>query len=257
VSPLRFLGAAVLLVGSAAARAQLACSPAHLAGGGELRVTSPGAFGVSPSSDVTLTYRNTTAGGPAVRFPTTRAWSASAITFLFAVDALAPGAYEVVLSSPAGALRNPTCFTVDPPLRAITSIRGPAASSIPTATLDIVVDGDWPCDGETKITLWGTRFTPGTEAGGLDASAWRSGKTMVEIGYEGAASAGMPPTAIAIARLAIRDAGTMEFTVSRCLLMLPRLKVRVWFPDGTKSAWQYVRTAWDHPGSGVGVLTSH
>jgi len=249
--------AAGLLAGGEA-RAQLACTPGNLThGGGELRITSPGAFGGSPSAEVVLTYRNTTAGGTAVGFPGSRTWSASAVTYLFATGALRPGTYEVVVSSPAGALRNPSCFTVDAPLTAITTIRGPSAGSIPSATLDIVVDGDWPCDGLTKITLWGHGFTPGTEGTGINpVRDWTSGKTMVEISAEGRPSAGMPPDAGAGGRIVVRDPGTIEFTVSKCLLMLPGLKARVWLPDGTKTAWQQVRTAWDHPGSGVdGVLT--
>ena len=249
----RVLGVAALLLGSAAAPAQLTCTPSRLLAGAELRIGSPGAFGGSPSSDVVLTYRRATGGSP-VRFGAPRSWSAREVAFLLPAG-LADGVYEVLLSSPAGALRNAACFTIGPPLVAITTIRGPVPG-IALPTLDIVVDGDWPCDGETKITLWGKLFTPGTEGTGINpVRDWRAGRTMVEISAEGRPSAGMPPSAGAGGRIVIRDPGTIEFTVSKCLLMLPGLKVRVWLPDGNKTAWQQVRTAWDHPGSGVdGVL---
>jgi hypothetical protein len=244
-----------LLLLAADARAQLTCTPARLAAGAEIRIGSPGAFGGAPSAEVSLTYRNTAGGSPA-SFGPARSWTSREVAFVLPAG-LANGVYEVVLSSPAGALRNPACFTVGPPLIAITTIRGPVAASIASATLDIVVDGDWPCDGLTKITLWGHGFAPGTEGTGINpVRDWRSGRTMVEIAAEGRPSAGMPPDAGAGARIVVRDPGTIEFTVSKCLLMLPGLKVRVWLPDGTKTAWQHVRTAWDHPGSGVdGVLT--
>ena len=50
-----------------------------------------------------------------------------------AAAGLADGVYEVVLASPAGALRNPSCFTIGPPLVAITTIRGPVAGLVPPA----------------------------------------------------------------------------------------------------------------------------
>jgi hypothetical protein len=61
-----------------------------------------------------------------------------------------------------------------------------------------------------------------------------------------------PPTTRSLGpgRIVIRDAGTIEYTVTKYVLLIPGLKVRVWFPDGTKSAFQYVRTDWDRSGTG-------
>jgi hypothetical protein len=255
----RFALASILAAGLLAggeARAQLTCTPNRLLAGAELRIESPGAFGGSPSSDVVLTYRKATGGSP-VSFGAPRSWSAREVAFLLPAG-LADGAYEVVLTSPAGALRNPACFTIGPPLVAITTLRGPAAASIPTATLDMAVDGDLVCDGDTKITLWGKGFQAGTEAASVAPAGWTSGKTAVEF------SGGRPYPPITRPygppRLVVRDPGTIEVTLTRCVLLIPDLKIRLWFPDGTKSAWKYPRTDWDHDGTGSpssGVLILH
>ena len=121
------------------------------------------------------------------RFGSPRSWSASAVAFLLPTD-LPDGAYAVGLSSPGGALRNASCFTIGPPLVAVTTIRGPVVGVV-LATLDTVVDGDLPCTGDTMMTLWGKRFTPGTEATGIPSSAWMVGKTMVELAGKAALSA--------------------------------------------------------------------
>jgi hypothetical protein len=240
----RAIAAAALFLGSAAAPAQLTCTPSRLLAGAELRIGSPGAFGVSPSGEVRLTYRNT-AGGSATAFTGPRSWSAREVAFLLPAG-LADGVYEVVLSSPAGALRNPSCFTVGPafvaaPLAPRTVVAGVVR------TLDMAVDGDLPWEGDTKITLWGKNFQPGTEASG---PPWTAGKTWVELSGDGRP---YPPTTRTFAppRIVIRDAGTIEYTTTKYVLLIPGLKARVWFPDGTKSAWQYVRTDWDHDGTGA------
>lgn len=243
------------LVAGGEARAQLTCTPNRLRAGEELRIGSPGAFGGTPSADITISYSNT-AGTINRHFGSPRSWSASAVAFLLPTD-LPDGAYGVVLSSPGGALRNPTCFTIGPPLVAVTTIRGPVAG-ITLATLDTVVDGDLPCTGDTMITLWGKNFQPGTEAAaaGPPATSWTVGKTMVELAGEGRP---YPPLTRPFSppRIAIRNAGTIEYTISRCILLMPGLKARVWFPNGTKSAWQHVNTEWDHGGSGPEVIPIH
>ena len=231
------------------AASQLTCTPAHLTGGGELRITSPGAFGASPSGDVVLTYRNTTAGGSPARFPATRAWSASAVTFLFAVDVLTVGTYEVVLSSPAGALRNPACFRVDPALTAITTIRG-SVPGVAHPTLTLARDTENLCFVPTTITLLGTRFSPGTEqpppAGGFTDTSWIAGKTLAEVADESGATRGG-------ARLLIRSDNLIEATTSQCVRFWTNAKIRLWFPDGSRSAWQRIDFT---PGGGGDVLIS-
>ena len=117
----RALAAAVLLFGSAAARAQLTCTPNRLLAGAEIRNGSPGALGGSPSGDVVFTYKRTT-GGPSVGSGAPRSWSAREVACLLPAGPAA-GVYEAVGASPAGALRNPSCFTIGPPLVAITTIR--------------------------------------------------------------------------------------------------------------------------------------
>lgn len=244
--------AAVLLLGSVGARAQLTCTPAHLRAGSELRIGSPGAFGGAPSADVVLTYRRT-AGGAAARFGSPRSWSTREVAFLLPPD-LAAGTYEVVLSSPAGALRNPSCFTVDPVIVAAPLAPRTAVAGVVVPTLDGAIDGDWPCPGTTTINLTGKRLSPGTEAAGVYSSSWSPGKTAIEIGAEGPVSYFPPLRPSAAPRLVIRDAGHMELTVSRCMLLIRGLKVRAWFPDGTKSVWQSVWTEWNHPGAGGGPI---
>src|SRR5712692_5724057 len=135
--------------------AQLTCNPNRLRAGEEIRIGSPGAFGGAPSADVTLSYRNA-AGSINRHFGSPRAWSTREVAFLLPSD-LPDGVYGVTLSSPAGALRNPSCFTVGPPLVAVTTIRGPVAGIV-LPTLDTIVDGDLPCTGETRMTLWGKNF---------------------------------------------------------------------------------------------------
>jgi hypothetical protein len=241
----RWIVPLLLLLLAADARAQLTCAPARLRAGFELRIDSPGAFGASPSAGVVLTYRNT-AGGTATPFGAAHSWSAGEVSFLLPVG-FPTGTYEVVLSSPAGAaLRNPACFTVDPALVAAPLARRTVVAG-GAHTLDMAVDGDLPWDGDTKITLWGKNFQPGTEASG---PPWTAGKTWVELSGDGRP---YPPTTRTFAppRIVIRDAGTIEVTVSKYILLIPGLKARVWFPDGTKSAWQYVRTDWDHDGTGT------
>jgi hypothetical protein len=237
------------LVAGGEARAQLTCTPNRLRAGEEIRIGSPGAFGGAPSAEVTLSYSNAT-GSINRHFGSPRAWSTREVAFLLPSN-LPDGVYGVTLSSPAGALRNPTCFTIGPPLVGVTTIRGPAGVAL--ATLDTVVDGDWPCTGETMIRLWGKRFTPGTEAAGVPSLAWTAGKTMVEFAGDARPFPLLRDPGIA-PRMSIRDAGTIEYTTSRCILLLPGLKARIWFPDGTKSAWQYVMTEWNHGGSSPEVI---
>jgi hypothetical protein len=242
------------LVAGGEARAQLSCTPAHLRAGAEIRIGSPGAFGGSPSADVVLTYRNT-AGGTAARFGAPRSWNTREVAFLLPSD-VATGVYEVVLSSPAGALRNPSCFTVDPPLVVAPIAPRTVIVASVLRSLDEAVDGDLPCTGDTMITLWGKNFQPGTEGGVINPAAnWVAGKTMVELG------GGVPyppPTRPLFSppRIAIRNAGTIEYTISRCILLMPGLKARVWFPDGTKSAWKTVRTDWNRSGSDFGGVVT-
>ena len=247
----RVLAAAALLLGSAAARAQLTCTPTHLRAGSELRIGSPGAFGGSPSADVVLTYRRT-AGGAAARFGSPRSWSTREVAFLLPSD-LATGTYEVVLSSPAGALRNPSCFTIDPVIVAA-PVERVVVGGVAHPTLDGAIDGDLPCPGTTTINLSGKRLSPGTEAAGVYSSDWSPGKTAIEIGGEGPVAPLPPSRPPGAPRLVIRDATHMELTVSRCMLLIRGLKVRAWFPDGTKSAWQTVWTEWNHPGAGGGPI---
>src|ERR1700682_5724971 len=175
--------AAGLLAGGEV-HAQLTCTPNRLRAGEEIRIGSPGAFGGAPSAEVTLSYRNT-AGTINRGFGSPRAWSAREVAFLLPGD-LPDGVYGVTLSSPAGALRNASCFTVGPPLVAVSTIRG-SVPGVVLPTLDTIVDGDLPCTGETTMTLWGKNFQPGTEAASLEspATSWTAGKTMVELAGEG------------------------------------------------------------------------
>lgn len=214
------LAAAALLLGSAGAHAQLTCTPARLRAGFELRIDSPGAFGASPSTGVVLTYRNT-GGGTATRFGAARSWSTGEVSFLLPVD-FPTGTFEVVLSSPAGALRNPACFIVDPAI-----VAAPLAPrtvgvgrAIPTVRW---ADADDPCGHTTAVTVGGSLFPAGAV-----------------VGYD--LQADGPPPDGGWARLGfgpaeVRDAQHVVIFVFDCFLARPHPKVRLRFPGGVTSAW--------------------
>jgi hypothetical protein len=233
----RVLAAAVLLFGSAAAHAQLTCTPNRLLAGAEIRIGSPGAFGGSPSAEVVLTYKRATGGSP-VGFGAPRSWSAREVAFLLPAG-LADGVYEVVLASPAGALRNPSCFTIGPPLVAITTIRGPVAGLVPPAArnADAALN---PCAHPAfqTLTISGERFTPGSETHG---AFWAAGLTWVEAKTDDdPPSTGTHDTPTyrwmhTVPRVV--SATRIEIDMKTCFPLQRGAKVRVWFPDGTKSDW--------------------
>lgn len=216
----RVLASAALLLGSAAAPAQLTCTPGHLRAGNELHIGSPGAFGGSPSADVVLSYRNT-AGGTAARFGSARSWSASEVVFLLPVD-FAAGTYDVVLSSHAGALSKPSCFTVDPalvsaPLAPRTVVVGHAVPTVRWA------DADDPCGRTTTVSVGGSMFPAG-----------------VVVGYDLLADG--PPPDGGWARYGfgppeVRDAQHMVVFVYECFLARSHPKVRLRFPGGVTTEW--------------------
>lgn len=220
MSPSRLLVIAALLAGGAPAHAQLTCTPARLAAGAEIRIGSPGAFGGSPSSEVVLTYRNTAGGGPA-SFGPARSWSSREVAFVLPAG-LANGVYEVILSSPAGALRNPACFTVEPlivaaPLAPRTVGVGRAIPTVRWA------DADDPCGHTTAVTVGGSLFPAGAV-----------------VGYD--LQADGPPPDGGWARLGfgpaeVRDAQHIVIFVFDCFLARSHPKVRLRFPGGVTSAW--------------------
>jgi hypothetical protein len=243
------LAAAALAV-APGAEAQFACSPTRLSAGAQLHLTSAGTFGASMPARFTATAANDRGVSTPLSI---LSWAASDVTVRVPAG-LAPGAYAVVLAAPgAPPQRQPACFTVVPALVAAPLAPRTVSAGVVLSTLDMAVDGDLPCSGDTKITLWGKHFRAGTEARAEAPGGWISGRTAVELGGEGRpypviARTWAPP------RLVVRDPGTIEVTLSRCILLVPGLKVRLWFPDGTKSAWQTVRTEWNHPGSGATLL---
>ncbi|MHB8835082.1 MAG: hypothetical protein ACYC9Y_05160 [Candidatus Methylomirabilia bacterium] len=242
---------AALAGGASTASAQFSCSPATVSAGAEFHLTSAARFGSTQPAGVAV---EAFAGAGSPLRLTIRNWMSSDV--LVRLPAGMPnGVYGVRITTPAGPpQQNPSCVTVrtlvPAPLRPRTAGTGAVA-----ARLDTAIDADLLCPGPTKITLWGSNFTPGTESSqhlgwpterliGGTASAWISGKTMVELG---AARDAFPLLVRPIRpQLVIQDAGTMYFTVSQCVLLFPGLKARIWFPDGTKSEWQRVRTDWDH-----------
>jgi len=238
---------AAIAAGATPANAQFACSPATVSAGAEFHLTSGARFGsTQPAGAAVEAFA--AAGSP--RRLTIRSWTASDVLVRLPVD-MPDGAYGVRVTTPAGLpQQNPSCVTVRtlvPALRPRTAVPGTVA-----ARLNYALDADMLCPGPTRITLWGSNFTPGTESSShigwpgerlLGLSGWTSGKTMVELG---AARDAFPLLLRPIRpQLVIQDAGTMYFTVSQCVLLFPGLKARIWFPDGTKSDWQRVRTDWD------------
>lgn len=239
---------AALAAGAIPANAQFACSPATVSAGAEFHLTSGARFGSTQPAGVTVEVF-AAAGAP--RRLTIRNWTSSDVLVRMPAD-IPGGAYGVRITTPSGPpQQNPSCVTVrtlvSAPLRPRTAVTGTVA-----ARLDTAIDADLLCPGPTKITLWGSNFTPGTESSShigwpgerfVGSSGWVSGKTMVELG---AARDAFPLLLRPIRpQLVIQDAGTMYFTVSQCVLLFPGLKARIWFPDGTKSDWQRVRTDWD------------
>ncbi len=242
----------LLLLLAADARAQLTCTPARLAAGAEIRIGSPGAFGGAPSAEVALTYRNT-AGGGSARFGPARSWTSREVAFLLPAG-LANGVYEVVLSSPAGALRNPACFTIGPPIVAVTVARAPVGVA-PSASVFSVTSPDKPCLGNATLNITGMGFQPGTEvasyavshppAGTLRevtspgdgplAPVWRHGITMLEATADGPYANDYWTNLIYTLR--ITGPASMQATMPKCFVLEHGAKLRVWFPDGTRSAW--------------------
>ncbi|MGA7991617.1 MAG: hypothetical protein WCC53_09315 [Thermoanaerobaculia bacterium] len=240
------------LVAGGEARAQLTCTPAHLRAGAELRIQSPGAFGGSPSAEVSLAYRLTPSGA-AVRFGSPRSWSVREVAFLLPAD-LGTGVYEVVLSSPAGALRNPSCFTVDPPIVAVTVARA-SAGVAPSASVFSVTSPDKPCLGNATLNITGMGFQPGTEVASYAVShppagtlrevpspgdspltpVWRRGITMLEATADGPYANDYWTNLIYTLR--ITGPTSMQATMPKCFVLEHGAKLRAWFPDGTKSAW--------------------
>ncbi|HTS03804.1 MAG TPA: hypothetical protein VMN04_14880 [Thermoanaerobaculia bacterium] len=233
--------AAGLLAGGEA-RAQLTCTPNRLLAGAELRIESPGAFGASPSSDVVLTYRKATGGSPA-SFGAPRSWSAREVAFLLPAG-LADGVYEVALTSPAGALRNPSCFTIGPPLVAVTTIRGPEPGIVhPTARLASASFN--PCARPVfqALVISGTGFAPGTE----DINPfWAAGRTYVQAKTDDDPPSAGPYGDVPTLRWMhsvprIVSPTRIEIDALTCFPLQRGAAVRVWFPDGTKSDWLSVR----------------
>jgi hypothetical protein len=252
LGPLTAVAFTALVAGSTPANAQFACSPPTVTSGAEFHLTSTAKFGATRPAGVAV---EVFAGAGAPRGLTILNWAASDVLVRLPGD-IPPGPYGVRITTPAGTpQQNPSCVTVravvSAPIRPTT-----AAAGTVVATLTGAVDGDPPCTGTTMITLWGSHFRPGTESVRhigwpgetlvlVGAPAWASGKTVVELGGTRGAYPPVRPTASP--RLVILDQGTMQLTLDRCILLWPGLKARIWFPDGTKSAWQPVRTAWDHP----------
>jgi hypothetical protein len=217
------------------------CVPDKVSAGQQVAIKfpgHPGIFGGGAGGNSWVAYR---AGGVSGRFKI-KSWGPDGVEIVtpksispgpVAVDVVAEGHH---LPAPATA-----CFQI---VVAGALVRGPAAP-VAKQALTRVTTLDVQCGRDAKITLTGTRFTPRSEeppwGSGRHiffmpmASRWHIGATMVELA-ENDPAGGEFWTAY-ISGLRIESSTRMDLTVNECFLGKAGAKARIWFPDGTKSAW--------------------
>jgi hypothetical protein len=231
---------AALLVGAAPrAEAQLVCSPATVSAGADLHLTSAGRFGASMPAGLTVAAVN--AGGTSTPLAV-RSWTASNVTVQLPAG-LSPGSYAVLLSTPAGPpQRQAACFTVTPtivaaPLAPRSVVAGVVLPSLSRAEMNV-----YPCARDIVIRMTGTGFTPGSGYAAPNhyrlelERAWSSGLTMVETATD--ATGPDPYFNSFIENVAVTSPTHLEARMSLgCFGENAGARLRIWFPDGTKSAW--------------------
>jgi hypothetical protein len=233
--------AAALAATPALADDTFTCVPDKVSAGQQVAIKfpgHPGIFGGGAGGNSWVAYR---ARGVSGRLKI-RSWGADGVEVV-TPKSMAPGpvGVDVVaaghhLPGPAGA-----CFQI---VVAGASIRGPAAP-VAHQALTRVTTLDGPCYRDARITLTGTRFIPRSEeppwGSGRHisfmpmASRWHIGATMVELADDD--PAGDEFWTAYISGLRIRSSTMMELTVGECFVTAPGARARIWFPDGTKSAW--------------------